>query len=1047
MPKSLRLPRRTIGTEPVVAGHDHEKQAAQRRLSKQIVALEGQAYSSFTSKNQKEETIFNPLDSLYDSSLADAIGQMEGQILELGLEPKDVVAIATKRAAERARMDLLSEVIGQKRLLSIPERNAGLELQGSIAAVHQLSTYREVDPFYRAWSKSHVDKMQTLALVHMIDSVKEGNPRRIKHQTGLSKPIAEVSDSDFMSRKTAKLLTEVARVEVKPDAGYDYSVRDDSEDILAALHDGTLAIDHPKFKLYLEVVEAMNRRIEVHGVYEKSLDPKLQAAASEKGAQLRYIAEKFVPVEELSGKEAAALLSELGQSHLTLPTEGDLVKVFDRSRGKIAIVRKAALVGATAISTVAATAPYAAAVVPSVAAASTSSEAASQTYAVPMEVVPVKQGGSEIVPPVAATPSIQTEPQEKIPVDIPDGTPHVPSSNDASIQTDVAQAAEYKEAATLEVAAASPEKLGAIDETFERLVQKYPGFAIETGVGFNEYQNGVNQLYQELSRDYEANKDELSPRHRRYVEIYIASMKLLAQRPQLIATGTYDPASVIGGKVKEKALHKTTAWLNNSLDSVRNPNSYTKYQYRAIEDLASVAWVYLHSDRIKHVSEAQQAQEQQEQSQSQSHGNSNHGNSGHPSNGEFMVENIDDEGEFDNGYYRQSFEFLLKRGFTMAGAAAVLGNGGLESGMNTLGQGGMNPHRVQGGALSPEIPESVLNGQGGYGIFQWTYPTRQQGLIDYARATNRSTGDLYVQLEFAMKELQGYPELLQTLRTAKPSELDQAAKDFLYIYERPGVPHEAERLAIARKVFDANTMPKPSATNNGHQNNAGGEGKGHGNQEHGQNKNQVPDDFNQRKLFFAQELGISPDAITMTGGADGSWPHFYVNQDTAREKLGIANTYPQEYQNAALDAMVDPWGMYTRECVSWVAHMISTDKYKSTLGHWGGGDNAPNIEGQQSGMADDWDENATAYGVRRSLKPEAGSVIQWDSGSQWREHATFGHVGYVHIAHKSGFIVISQYNAGGTGEFSVEIVSPQLLQAQAGQVEFLHVQEEKGVIG
>ena len=54
---------------------------------------------------------------------------------------------------------------------------------------------------------------------------------------------------------------------------------------------------------------------------------------------------------------------------------------------------------------------------------------------------------------------------------------------------------------------------------------------------------------------------------------------------------------------------------------------------------------------------------------------------------------------------------------------------------------------------------------------QWTYWSRKQGLLEYAQSKKCSIGDLTMQLEFLMKELNaGYKSLLSTLKTTNSIE-------------------------------------------------------------------------------------------------------------------------------------------------------------------------------------------------------------------------------------------------------------------------------------
>lgn len=80
----------------------------------------------------------------------------------------------------------------------------------------------------------------------------------------------------------------------------------------------------------------------------------------------------------------------------------------------------------------------------------------------------------------------------------------------------------------------------------------------------------------------------------------------------------------------------------------------------------------------------------------------------------------------------------------------------------------------------------------GYGLAQWTYHTRKAALLAFARAQGKSIGDLGMQLDFLVKELQeSFPAVWKTL-TATSSV--QAASDAVLLrFERPADTSERVR--------------------------------------------------------------------------------------------------------------------------------------------------------------------------------------------------------------------------------------------------------------
>lgn len=108
--------------------------------------------------------------------------------------------------------------------------------------------------------------------------------------------------------------------------------------------------------------------------------------------------------------------------------------------------------------------------------------------------------------------------------------------------------------------------------------------------------------------------------------------------------------------------------------------------------------------------------------------------------------------------------------------------------------------------------------------------------------------------------------------------------------------------------------------------------------------------------------------------------------------------YPSNLANAPQDSLVDPWGMYNRECVSYTAW-----KVYQTYGHmpyWGG-----------HGNANQWPASAQADRIPTGSTPRARSVAISMSGF-------YGHAMWVEEVYSNGFIRVSQYNYDLAGSYS-----------------------------
>ena len=156
------------------------------------------------------------------------------------------------------------------------------------------------------------------------------------------------------------------------------------------------------------------------------------------------------------------------------------------------------------------------------------------------------------------------------------------------------------------------------------------------------------------------------------------------------------------------------------------------------------------------------------------------------------------------------WNYLKAQGMTDAGTAGLMGNLYAESGLrpNNL----QNSYEGKLGMADAEYTEMVDHGtytnfvrdSAGYGLCQWTYWSRKEALLAYAKSAGKSIGDLEMQLGFLMKELStGYKGVLNVLETA---ESVRAASDVVLLqFERPADQSEtvkAKRASYGQKYFD-----------------------------------------------------------------------------------------------------------------------------------------------------------------------------------------------------------------------------------------------------
>lgn len=88
----------------------------------------------------------------------------------------------------------------------------------------------------------------------------------------------------------------------------------------------------------------------------------------------------------------------------------------------------------------------------------------------------------------------------------------------------------------------------------------------------------------------------------------------------------------------------------------------------------------------------------------------------------------------------------------------------------------------------------------GYGLCQWTYFTRKQRLLEYAKSIGVSVGDETMQVNFCLKELKTEArELWEYLTTAQ--DLYGAAARICKEYERPAVNNIADRANAGNALY------------------------------------------------------------------------------------------------------------------------------------------------------------------------------------------------------------------------------------------------------
>jgi len=159
---------------------------------------------------------------------------------------------------------------------------------------------------------------------------------------------------------------------------------------------------------------------------------------------------------------------------------------------------------------------------------------------------------------------------------------------------------------------------------------------------------------------------------------------------------------------------------------------------------------------------------------------------------------------------------------------------------------------------------------------------------------------------------------------------------------------------------------------------------------------------NQMQSVAAQQQAYYASLVAKGGGNSGVVGSFqYWGWSGNR---GCSGGYPY---CAAHDSMIDPWNLYNRECVSYVAWALES-RFGKTVNPFHG-----------DGNAYQWPSSAARWsGAYRVYDPQPGDVVVLPAMGGF---APIGHVMIVESVSGSDMFV-SQYNFYGTGEYSTMYV-------------------------
>lgn len=148
------------------------------------------------------------------------------------------------------------------------------------------------------------------------------------------------------------------------------------------------------------------------------------------------------------------------------------------------------------------------------------------------------------------------------------------------------------------------------------------------------------------------------------------------------------------------------------------------------------------------------------------------------------------------------YKQLITAGFSPAGACGMLGNMKAESALraNNAQDGMTRLSDEDYTAKFDRDPESCYRDAVGYGLCQWTYWSRKEGLYNHCKLLGRSVGDEEAQVSFCIQEIKsGYPSLFWFLCSTE--SVYDAARRICTEYERPAVNNIAERAKYGNQFY------------------------------------------------------------------------------------------------------------------------------------------------------------------------------------------------------------------------------------------------------
>ena len=154
-------------------------------------------------------------------------------------------------------------------------------------------------------------------------------------------------------------------------------------------------------------------------------------------------------------------------------------------------------------------------------------------------------------------------------------------------------------------------------------------------------------------------------------------------------------------------------------------------------------------------------------------------------------------------FEKQLYNFFKSKGLSDEGIYGLFGN--------LYGESAMNPKNLQDtsnkklgltdeaytAAVDSGSYTNFVHDSAGFGIAQWTFWSRKQGLLEFCRKAGKSIGDGMTQAEYLYKELsESYKAVLTVLKTA--ASIRAASDAVLLKFEQPPAPRAPKDRARQR---------------------------------------------------------------------------------------------------------------------------------------------------------------------------------------------------------------------------------------------------------